>query len=251
METTTLQKWGYAKQKFNKDELILHFRPGTSDETIIKEVLQRNVYQKKKIGFLIEPTDVWLDCGGNVGCFSLLVLSAGGTSVIVEPEPENLKMIEQNLEANFPNQKGESYDIIPGAVDIEEKVKKFYLCRTDYNKSRHTLYEKKGWKHIEVQCHTLKSILETYPEINAIKMDIEGSEIDILEHYDFSNFQKIQKLVFEYSFDVDRSIPRFLNIVKRLEKCFKVVNFTKIDPNDSDKKTYDFYPPQTLVFCLR
>ena len=39
------------------------FRKNTSDENVIKEILQNKAYSKKKIDFKIEPDDIWLDGG--------------------------------------------------------------------------------------------------------------------------------------------------------------------------------------------
>lgn len=91
-------------------------RPVTSDKGIITEVLARNVYQKRKIGFEIEKDDYWLDLGGNIGSFYLFVLSVGGKVLIVEPEPENISMIMKNLKLNFTNFTEDH--ILPVAVDV-------------------------------------------------------------------------------------------------------------------------------------
>jgi hypothetical protein len=79
-------------------------------------------------------------------------------------------------------------------------------------------------------------------------MDIEGAEIDILEFLNPSDYKKfgIKKMVFEYSFDIDNSIPRFMKIMKSLQKYFKHVHWTKVKPNEL---TYDYFPAATLVFC--
>lgn len=239
-----IDRFGYAKQPFVCSELNFQIRPDTSDESIINEVLVRNVYQKKKINFLVEPNDVWLDLGANIGAFSVLALAAGGQVVAVEPEPENLDMLASNLELNFDG----GYEILPHAVNTEDKAVDLYLCQTQYNKSRHTLFPKKGRQAIQVDGVSLDTILNTYPEVNAIKMDIEGSEIPILEQLDFSLEPQIRKLVFEYSFDIDRSISRFMSIIKKLEGVFSVVHYTKVKP---DEEFYTYYPPCVNVFCHR
>ena len=54
------------------------YREGTSDLKTFEEVIGRDVYQKK--GMKILPSEHWVDCGGNVGAFTLLATSLGALS---------------------------------------------------------------------------------------------------------------------------------------------------------------------------
>jgi hypothetical protein len=78
-------------------------------------------------------------------------------------------------------------------------------------------------------------------------MDVEGAEIAILEDVHLHDYD-IDKLVFEYHFDVDKSIPRFANIIVKLRDYFDWVHFTKVDLN---KDTYDHFPRCTMVYCSK
>ena len=66
----------------------------------------------------------------------------------------------------------------------------------------------------------IDDILEKHTDINAIKLDIEGSELEILlnEH----DFSRIKKMVFEYSFTKDRRMDKFFECAEMLEKYFYV-----------------------------
>ena len=74
------------------------YREGTSDLKTFEEVIGRDVYQKK--GMKILPSEHWVDCGGNVGAFTLLATSLGAKVTVYEPDPNNCKMIEKNLLLN-------------------------------------------------------------------------------------------------------------------------------------------------------
>ena len=72
----------------------------------------------------------------------------------------------------------------------------------------------------QIECHALDDILKEKQDINCIKLDIEGSELEILKHdHDFSN---VKKLVFEYSFTKDRKMENFFYCVDKLSKYFDV-----------------------------
>jgi hypothetical protein len=122
-----------------------------------------------------------------------------------------------------------------------------YICKGDYNKYRHTLYHKKGRESIDVKIRSIFSILKKY-KINCIKMDIEGTEIDILENLQPKDLKNIKKMVFEYSFDIDRSIPRFLKIIEDLKKSFTHIYYDKVKSNELE---YNYFPACTIVFCIK
>ena len=88
----------------------------------------------------------------------------------------------------------------------------------------------------------IRDLIKTF-SFDCLKMDIEGSEIEILKCIDNWN---LKKLVFEYSFNVDRSIHNFLSIVSSLKREFDV-SFKKM-PN---KDNYYYFPSGVLVYCLK
>lgn len=225
-------------------DLELSIRPGTTDEKVVTEVLKNNVYEKNTISFKVTENDRWLDLGGNIGTFALLALNHGATVVSCEPEPDNLRLLEKNLRHNFPDDK--RWQIIPAAVTPRtENTIDLYLCKGDYNKYRHTIYHKRGRSSIKVPNIHIRELLQK-ESFNAIKMDIEGAEIDILETLQPEDYKGIEKMVFEYSFDIDPSIPRFLAIIKRLREVFHTVHYTKVK---DDELEYRYFPAATLVFC--
>lgn len=225
--------------------LTMYVRPHTTDDKVIDEVIKRNCYQKKSIGFFIEEGDRWLDLGGNIGTFALLVLSKGGTVHTVEPEPDNIKLLRHNLEANFKS----GWSIGEYCVSTNTNpTESLYLCKGDYNKYMHKLGKVRGRSSIEVDNINILALLNEY-NFNSIKIDIEGSEIEILEtitHQMWSDYG-IDKLVFEYSFNCDASIARFIKIVRQLEKHFKTVKYNRV--NESEE-FFTYWPNGVLVHCI-
>jgi len=233
------------KPKNSNQEITLFYRPKTTDEKVIPEVLKKCVYERKSINFEIEANDCWLDLGGNIGTFCLLCLVRGAQVFSYEPEPENFDFLTRNLEKNFPK----CAKLFQKAVSTKKGLLPLYICNGDYNKYRHTLCPKRGRSSIQVPVESIVTVLKKH-KTNCIKMDIEGAEIAILEfltpkHYHDHN---IKKLVFEYSFDVDKSIPRFLSIINRLKEYFSIVHYDKVKENELE---YNYFPACTNVFCLK
>jgi FkbM family methyltransferase len=229
-------------------DLELYIRPETTDIKVIAEVLKQNVYEKPKLDFYIEEGERWLDLGGNIGTFALLALSHGASVVSCEPERDNLEILIKNLQHNFPDESGKGWQIVPKAVIIDDsETVDLYLCKGDYNKYRHTIYPKRGRQSVAVDSINVRELL-TRDSFDGIKIDIEGAEIDILEGLEAKYYDGIQKVVYEYSFDIDPSIPRFLKIVEKLRKVFSTVHYTKVKENELE---YKHFPAATMVYCIR
>jgi len=220
-------------------------RPNTTDEQVIKEVLVKNQYEKKAIPFLIEEGDVFLDAGSNIGLFSINAATLVDKIKIYafEPEPDNFKLLNDNIVLNNLGHKVKTFQ---KALSTKESVMDLYLGRTAYQKYRHTLRPVRGRESIKVKVVDIRNILEKF-KINAIKMDIEGAEIEILEAITDWKKYGINKLVFEYDFDQDKSIDRFNKIIKQLKKSFNTIKYPKMPPDDV--KEYLYYPSGILVFC--
>jgi len=252
--TKLITQWGYKRppQEHIVRCLKIHYRPETTDEKVIEEVIEGNEYQKKKIGFVFEADDVWLDLGANIGTFAMFVLSMGASVICVEPEPSNISMLRHNLQSNFKR----DYQILQCGVSTKRGKMPLYLCNGDYNKYRHSMTMSSGRKHISVDVKPLDVLwhmkcTRTNQAVNAIKMDIEGMEIELLEKYG-DKMGHLKKLVFEYTFDADPSIPRFMHIIHLLQKSFTIVKFkNQLSQLHRRKETvYNYYPLCTTVFCL-
>jgi FkbM family methyltransferase len=75
----------------------LHYRAGTSDISVIKQVFFRHEYQCVADE---EGISLILDCGANIGCTSFYLLHRYPEArvIAVEPDPGNFAMCRRNLE---------------------------------------------------------------------------------------------------------------------------------------------------------
>ena len=195
------------------------YRANTTDENIINEILNKQAYRKKKINFFIEEDDVWLDGGAHIGFFSLYASKNNAKKIYCfEPEKENFSLLQQNIEMMKKKYRTE-YEIFPSAVNQKGGQHIMTIAPNTWRHSLVTHYKKK-LPTVSISCMALDDILNPYKDINCIKLDIEGSELEILkEEHDFS---RIKKMVFEYSFTKDRNMQTFFHCVKKLDKYFDV-----------------------------
>jgi FkbM family methyltransferase len=215
-----------------------YYRENTSDLKTFEEVIDRDVYRKK--GMTIQNGETWIDCGGNVGAFTLLACSLGANVIVYEPDPNNCRMIEKNLQLN--NFKAEI--ICAGLVHNEVKKANLYVGNNG-NVWRNSMYKNWNGKGLKVDCVNFDEVTK---DGYCVKMDIEGAEMPILEN----TKRKFKKLVFEWSFDIDPSLPRFWNIIDKLNKNYKLAsigNTAKYQSRDYDVWQKSWFPACTNVFC--
>lgn len=215
-----------------------YYRENTSDLKTFEEVIRKDVYRKK--GMTIEAGEHWIDCGGNVGAFTLLACSLGAKVTVYEPDPHNCKMIEKNLKLN-----GFTAEVICAGL-VHNNLKKVNLyVGNNGNVWRNSMFKNWNGKGLKVDCVNFDEVI---PDGVCIKIDIEGAEMPILE----TTKRTFKKLIFEWSFDIDPSLPRFWNIIEKLQKNQKVMsigNTAKFVSRDYDTWQKSWFPACTNVFC--
>jgi site-specific DNA-adenine methylase len=80
-------------------------------------------------------------------------------------------------------------------------------------------------------------------------MDIEGAEMPILENTN----AKFQKLVYEWSFDIDPSLVRLWNVIDKQKEDYRVeAAWSSICYNDKRETMWkkSWFPACTNVFCF-
>jgi FkbM family methyltransferase len=215
-----------------------YYRENTSDLKTFEEVIGRDVYRKK--GMTIKSGEKWIDCGGNVGAFTLLACSLGANLTVYEPDPNNCKMIEKNLKLN----NFEAEIVCAGLVHNETKKANLYVGNNG-NVWRNSMFKNWNGKGLKVDCVNFDEVIE---DGVCVKIDIEGAEMPILENTN----RKFKKLVFEWSFDIDPSLPRFWNIIDKLNENYKIAsigNTAKYESRDYDVWQKSWFPACTNVFC--
>jgi FkbM family methyltransferase len=221
--------------KISKGEINgikFYHRDGFSDLKTFEEVLGNKVYLKK--GMTINQNETWMDCGGNVGAFTLLACSKGAKVTVYEPDPYNCEMIKKNLELN-----GFEAEIKQAALVHNDTKELTLFIGNNGNVWRNSIVKKWNNKGIKVSCINFETEAKNF---DCCKMDIEGAEMLILE-----NTNKIfDKLVYEWSFDIDGSLNRFRNIINIQKDLYNKVEI-------QDKRYYElsdeYIPKRFIVPC--
>ena len=216
------------------------YRDGFSDLKTFEEVIRNKTYLKK--GMTIQKNETWMDCGGNVGAFTLLACSLGAKVTVYEPDPYNCKLIEKNLKLNNFNAEIKQVALVHN--DLKECT---LFIGNNNNVWRNSIIKKWNNKGIKVPCVNFDIEAQNF---DCCKMDIEGAEMLILE-----NTKKVfKKLVYEWSFDIDPSLKRFWNIIEKQQTQYNdlkdIGNTGKFKSRDYDVWQKSWFPACTNVFAF-
>lgn len=161
----------------------------------------------------LSDNSIIVDVGCNAGKFIQVLRNYESTKncliIGIEPSKSHIKILESQ---NFKNVKILNRAMVPDSSTIQ-KVK-FYEFQGEKKKDGNYTYHQWGniyGNHLEkmkienvnvfeyeVQTIDLKKLIEEYNKIDFLKMDIEGSETEIIENLDFDVCSKINQISFEY-----------------------------------------------------
>lgn len=181
-----------------------------TDEIVIREILKENVYHVDRHNFNLGG--VVIDLGANIGAFSIYAAKHGAIVYAIEPEPHNLEALKNNIEINNLTN---NIHICPYAI-------------SDYKGT--TVINDNGGGSTIKDGHTIGSEVEVMPfnnffdlyninNVDVLKIDIEGAEVEVILGASKENLQKCKYITME--FDI-RSGARLGDMVKKLSETHHV-----------------------------
>lgn len=154
------------------------------EHTFATALLLGKAYEKCETDLLSEVVEegmVVIDCGANIGYYTLLaakLVGERGKVFAFEPEPSNYALLVKNIEANG------YHNVVPARKAISNKTGSITLSLAD-DPSGHSLgqiAQEHARGVIIVDSVTLDESLEqNIAPVDVIKMDIEGAEMRALE----------------------------------------------------------------------
>jgi FkbM family methyltransferase len=210
-------KDGFSYKRVN-NETIFKLREGTTDRFIIWEVWKLKEYDKKT--FEIHSNDVIVDIGAQIGAFSVFASQKAplGHVYSYEPIPENFQLLKENISIN----KLKNVTCCQRAVLSTTGDEMMYVEK--FNSGGHSKYQRRNNSAIKIKSVTLKDIFETNKinRINLLKIDVEGSEYEIILETQKKYLDKIDKIIMEYH-DYYQHGHTYHKLVEKLELSgFKV-----------------------------
>lgn len=140
-----------------------------------------NQYEEETTNLLLKLNPkTFLDVGTHIGRFSIILAKKGSNVISIEPSKENLKQLNKNIKLNNLQEK---IKVIP--VGCSDKNGKSIFYFMPHNEGLSSLKEKEGSvketilvRKLDDVCKELKINSE---KIKAIKIDVEGFELNVLK----------------------------------------------------------------------
>jgi FkbM family methyltransferase len=157
----------------------------TRDSILSYALLKHGIYEPNEtdvVSGILQPGDSFVDCGANVGYYTLLaagLVGARGKVFAFEPDPDNFRLLQQNIAAN----KLEAFaHAMPIALGMAEASITLHLDAK--NHGAHSVVpgnvaEPLG-RSLAVRQAPLDALSAAWPRVRLIKIDAQGAEPDIV-----------------------------------------------------------------------
>ena len=214
-----------------------YVRPETSDLKAIEESYLKG-YQRK--GFY-ETGDVWIDGGANAGGFTAMAAQKVKAVHSFEPDRQNWLVLRENTKQY------QNVTLYEQGLGHFARNTIIYRNTKKGNVWRNSIV--KNWRNSEQAVVNIVALDDVLKQTgaNGLKLDIEGAEFEILEN---CILEGINKLVFEYSFDIDGNLERYRKIIERIESLgFDVMNKRLYSDHRVWPKSW--FPPCQTIWCTK
>lgn len=180
---------------FNGTKITGYWRD-QADKSVWTEIFKLREYRQAE-EIIKESKKIILDIGAHAGFFALYcrALNSKTPIICVEPEPENIKILNRHLEIN------DTHGVMVEPSALAEKSGKRELFISPDSSFHFLLSDgEKTDSKIIVNCLSLKDLRKKYKidRIDIMKMDIEGGEYELIQHWSKDEWSAIDNLIMEY-----------------------------------------------------
>jgi FkbM family methyltransferase len=155
------------------------------DEVVGRHVLRHGSFEPAELEAAracLRPGDVAVDVGANVGLVAVplaLAVAPGGRILAIEPLPENVGRLEQNVRRN----ELENVTIVGAAAGADDGEIVLNVAADSAFSSVGTVTKYRAAGALRVPCRRLDSLWAELgrPHVALVKIDVEGAELDVLD----------------------------------------------------------------------
>lgn len=180
-----------------KNNFLVHFRPGTADESVIKESFEFDLFLPGTPEYIAQSNHIVLDIGAHIGCFSMLMASKvpDGKVYAFEPSAGTFEVLQQNIEVN----KLQNVQCIHKAVAAKNGNAVLYHDLQTGNWG-HSITKQLSSSSENISTISLQHFIEqeNLQKINFIKFNCEGAEFEILMNTPQEYLQRINTMLILY-----------------------------------------------------
>jgi FkbM family methyltransferase len=161
----------------------------------IKDILFNREYELFRAFELTRPRHVVVDAGANAGLYTIIAAISAKQVIAIEPDSQIFKTLSHNVSSNHLTNvvlKQSALSTTKGSVGFYRRG----------NTQLGSIRTRKNVEPILVDTITLEQLPDEGPQapgrrIDLLKLDIEGSEFDIIQFSDEKSLGRVQRIVAE------------------------------------------------------
>ena len=160
-----------------------------TDLIVVKEIWDENVYEVNDGHF--NKGGVVIDIGANIGSFSIYSAHKGATVYAVEPEPHNLEALKTNVSINNMQ---DVIHILPYGIS------NYKGTAVINDMGGGSTIKDDGIFGAEIEIMTLDNLFSLYniEEVDILKIDVEGAELEIINGAAKETLNKCKYITMEF-----------------------------------------------------
>jgi len=213
--------------------------------------LFRTIFVLKEYSFTAKKDPVIIDCGSNIG-MSILYFKKyfpGAKITAFEPNPGAFLLLQKNISCNGLK----DITAVNAALTDKETMVSFYVEKDDDFSLGSSLTNRLQVKGKEQEKITVRGVkLSSYVDtsVDLLKIDIEGSEQEVLEELDKEDkLRYVNEMIVEYHFDHMDTKNLLENVLEILHKnSFEYVIRSK---KDAPLNLYKLKPYNLIIFAYK
>ena len=173
LATFVRANFNYKSEKFKK---LYRFNPAIFfNDSLSKELMINGIYEKDELDLIsnIIDKEIFIDVGANIGNHTLYFRNSFKKIYSFEPHPKTYKLLQLNTE-DFPHIK--TFNI---GLSNEKKQSHIFIESRKNVASTNYIEDQKGGDKIFFE--KFDDLYNFENSISFIKIDVEGSELDVLK----------------------------------------------------------------------
>jgi FkbM family methyltransferase len=176
-------------------------REGTTDEAVIRQILEEKLYLAGMPEYVPGPRQTVLDIGAHIGAFAALISPQieGGRIFALEPSLESFELLERNVRENA------LANVIPCRVALTDRMGETTLWHDERQGNwGHSIVRALSNRGETVATDTLQGFFARHriETCDLMKFNCEGAEFSIILSTPAEVLQRIQQMVILYHMDL-------------------------------------------------
>ena len=156
---------------------------GKRDQTISRYIREQGIwepYETSLVLSMLQPGDVFVDVGANIGYFSVLaacVVGEGGAVFAFEPDPDNFRLLRANVALN-----GFQQQVVTVEAGLADSCRDGQLFLSEHNLGDHQIYAS-GESRVSLPVtlyNGSRYLGDKLQRLDVLKVDTQGSEYEVM-----------------------------------------------------------------------